>query len=143
MCAAPGEVDRQDAKRLHEQRQREHAGEQARRGSVAVHALVETARRALDAQPPRERDEPAEDDARAAREHQHAEPDRAERDRDLEPEVRADVVPPEGEHDAERRERQRREAAQHAFHDHRAGHGAAAVGMATGKVVDARRVAAE
>ena len=80
-----------------------------------VHALVERTQRPLDAQTTQERDEPAKRPARAVREEQDPEDDRAEDERALDPQIGADVVPTDGERETDRRKDESRNPAERAF----------------------------
>ena len=103
--------------------------EQPRVRAIRVHSLVHGADGPLDPQPPQQRHGARERPPRRAREDGHAEQDGGDDERELDPEVGADVVFAEREREADGGERKRGRAAEGALEQHRAGDRPAAPGM--------------
>ena len=80
---------------------------------------------------------------RAAGEEPHGEDDRREHEEELDPEVGADRVVADREHEADGRERERRRAAERALEQHRGGDRSSLALVPAGRLVDAHRVAAD
>ena len=108
-----------------------------------VHTGVKGAQRTLEPDAPQERDEAAQHAAHPVREEQHREHDRPDDEDAFDPEVRADVVLPDGERKPDRGERQRRDAAERALEDDDRAHVAETARMAARALEDTRCIAAD
>src|SRR5919198_3477453 len=139
----PGEPDGEHAEGLNEDGEREDAGEQRRGVAVRVDALVDGPQRPVDPEPREDRDHSGERPARGAGEERHAEHDRPDDERGLDPEVGAHVVAADGEREPERSEDQRRRTAERSPEQHGPRDRPSVPGMAPRRLEDARGVAAD
>ena len=80
---------------------------------------------------------------RPPREEHDREHERGDDEAELDPEVRADVVVPDRQHEADRRQRERRRAAECALEQHRPGDRPAVARMPARRLEDPHRVAAD
>src|SRR3954451_15686695 len=111
--------------------------------AVGVDPLVDGAQRLLDADLAEERDAPRERASDPAREEHEPEEDRRDHEAELDPEVRADVVPADREYEPDAGERERRRAAERALEEDRPRHRSALAGVALRRLVDPHPVAAD
>ena len=111
--------------------------------AVAVQAVVDGARRRLDAQPPRDRPRNTSRRRTVREKNTNAATIVPTHEDELDPEVRADRVPADREQQPDAREQERDRAAERALEQHRAGDRRDLPGMAARRLEDARRVAAD
>ena len=111
--------------------------------AVGVHRVVDPRDELVEPDERENRPPELEQRPRAAREEQEAEDDRRHDEERLDPEVRADVVVPDGEREADRGQDQRRRAADRALEEDGRGSGVAVARMTACRLVDANRVAAD
>ena len=111
--------------------------------AVGVDALVGGADRPLDPDQAQERHRLREQRPDAAREERDREHDRRDHEGALDPEVGADRVVADREHEADGGQGERGRTAERPLEQHRAGDVAAAAGVAAGGLVDPHRVAAD
>ena len=105
--------------------------------------LVDRPDRALEPDLPQERNRAREQRSHPAREERDGQHQRPEHERAFDPEVGADVVVAEREHEADRGKGQGGRPAERPLEQHRAGHGPTALRMPAGGLVDPDRVASD
>src|SRR3954453_16566650 len=104
----PAAPDREHANRLQREGDDEHRGEDADVVPVRVHRVVDAGDELVEADERKEGPAELQQGPCPAREQQDCEDDRRDDEERLDPEIRADVVVPDGEHEAEGGEDQRR-----------------------------------
>src|SRR5581483_11882153 len=135
--------DREHAHGLDAERQHADAEQEPAVVPVSVDPLVDGAQRALDPQPPEQRNRPSERPPHAAREEDDAENDGRDDEGELDPEVGADVVAADREHEPDRREGEGRRAAERALEQHRPRDRPTVAGVPPRRLEDPHRVAAD
>ena len=124
------------------ERQPKHADQQTRVCTVGVHPFVHRANGPFHAKPPQQRHGPGQRPPRRAREDGEGEQDRGHDERELDPEIRADVVFAERKREAHGGQGERGRASEGALEQHRAGDRPSPPRVAPGRLEDPRRVAA-